>query len=86
MCCPSYHYNGFVEIYALGHMMYGYTLVVPKSAQQEKKKAQKKLIKRFNINLKNLPSLCIANFLQRFEAFPQKNVLEYVLRFSKQHP
>lgn len=42
MCCPSYHYNGFVEIYALGHMMYGYTLVVPKSAQQEKKKAQKK--------------------------------------------
>ena len=26
---PSYHHNGFVAIHALGHMMYGYTSLVP---------------------------------------------------------
>ena len=25
----GYHYNGFVATHALGHMMYGYTLLVP---------------------------------------------------------
>ena len=29
MCPPSYHYNGFMATHALGHMMYGYTLLVP---------------------------------------------------------
>ena len=29
MCPPYYHHNGFVETHALGHMMYGYTLLVP---------------------------------------------------------
>ena len=29
MCPPSYHHNGFVATHALGHMMYGYTLLVP---------------------------------------------------------
>ena len=28
MCPPGYYHNGFVTIYALGHMMYGYTLMV----------------------------------------------------------
>ena len=28
-CPPGYHYNGFVETHALGHMMYSYTLLVP---------------------------------------------------------
>ena len=31
MCLPGYHLNGFVETHALGHMMYGYTLLVPMS-------------------------------------------------------
>ena len=26
---PSYHHNGFVSTHALGHMMDGYTLLVP---------------------------------------------------------
>ena len=26
---PSYHHNGFMGSHALGHMMYGYTLLVP---------------------------------------------------------
>ena len=26
---PGYHHNGFVATHALGHMMYGYTLLVP---------------------------------------------------------
>ena len=29
MCPPGYHHNGFVAAYGLGHMMYGYTLLVP---------------------------------------------------------
>ena len=29
MCLPGYHHNGFVATHALGHMMYGYTLLVP---------------------------------------------------------
>ena len=29
MCPPGYHHNGFVATHALGHMMYGYTLLVP---------------------------------------------------------
>ena len=29
MCPPGYHHNGFVASHALGHMMYGYTLLVP---------------------------------------------------------
>ena len=29
LCPPGYHHNGFVATHALGHMMYGYTLLVP---------------------------------------------------------
>ena len=29
MCPPGYHHNGFVETHALGHTMYGYTLLIP---------------------------------------------------------
>ena len=29
MCPPDYHHNGFVATHALGHMIYGYTLLVP---------------------------------------------------------
>ena len=29
MCPPSCHCDGFVATHALGHMMYGYTLLVP---------------------------------------------------------
>ena len=29
MCPPGYHHNGFVATHALGHMMHGYTLLVP---------------------------------------------------------
>ena len=28
VCPPGYHHNGFVATHALGHMMYGYTLLV----------------------------------------------------------
>ena len=28
MCPLGYHHNGFLTVYALGHMMYGYTLLV----------------------------------------------------------
>ena len=28
MCPPGYHHNGFVATHALGHMMYGYKLLV----------------------------------------------------------
>ena len=29
MCPPGYHHNGFVATHALGHMVYGSTLLVP---------------------------------------------------------
>ena len=29
MCLPGYHRNGFMATHALGHLMYGYTLLVP---------------------------------------------------------
>ena len=29
LCPPGYHRNGFVATHAFGHMMYGYTLLVP---------------------------------------------------------
>ena len=29
MCPPGYHHNGLAATHALGHMMYGYTLLVP---------------------------------------------------------
>ena len=29
MCPPGYHHNGFVATHSLGHIMYGYTLLVP---------------------------------------------------------
>ena len=29
MCPPGYHHSGFVATHALGHMMYGYTLLIP---------------------------------------------------------
>ena len=29
VCLLSYHHNGFVATHALGHIMYGYTLLVP---------------------------------------------------------
>ena len=29
MCPSGYHHNGFVATHALGHMMCGYTLLVP---------------------------------------------------------
>ena len=29
MCPPGYHHIGFVATHALGHMMHGYTLLVP---------------------------------------------------------
>ena len=41
MCPPGYHHNGFVANHALGHMMYGYTLLVPMNervAQQAKQR------------------------------------------------
>ena len=35
MCPPDYNRNSFVATYALGHIMYGYTLLVPKNAQSK---------------------------------------------------
>ena len=37
MCPPGYHHSGFVATHALGHMMYGYTLLVPMNQRVLKK-------------------------------------------------
>ena len=45
MCLPSYHHNGFVATDALGHRMYGYTLLV-----QMNQIVPNKLSKKHNIS------------------------------------
>ena len=42
---PGYHHNGFVTTQALGHMMYGYTLLVPMNQG-----VLSKLSKEYNIS------------------------------------
>ena len=39
MYCPGYHHTDFVETNALGHMMYGYTLLVPMNQRVLKKQS-----------------------------------------------
>ena len=45
MCPLSYHYSGLVAIHALGHMLYGYTLLVPMN-----QRVLNKLSKEHNIS------------------------------------
>ena len=44
MCPPSYHHNGFVATHALGHMMYGYTLLVPMNQRVLNKQSKERNI------------------------------------------
>ena len=46
MCPPGYHHNGFVATHALGHMMYGYTLLLPMN-----QRVLNKLNKEHNISV-----------------------------------
>ena len=43
VCPPGYHDNGFMATHAFGHMMYGYTLLVPMN-----KRVLNKLSKELN--------------------------------------
>ena len=44
MCPAGYHHNGFVATHALGHMMYGYTLLVPMNQRVLYKQSQERNI------------------------------------------
>ena len=44
MCPPGYHHNGFVATHALGHMMYGYTLLVPMNQRVLNKQSKERNI------------------------------------------
>ena len=44
MCPPGYHNNGFVATHALGHMMYGYTLLVPMNQRVLNKQSKERNI------------------------------------------
>ena len=44
MRLPGYHHNGFVTTYALGHMMYGYTLLVPMNQRALSKQSKERNI------------------------------------------
>ena len=50
MCPPGYHHNGFVATHALGHMMYGSTLLVPMNQRVLNKQS-----KEHNISGHELP-------------------------------
>ena len=44
MCPPGYHHNGFVAAHALGHMMYGYILLVPMNQRVLNKQSKERNI------------------------------------------
>ena len=44
MCPPGYHHNGFVVTHALGHMMYGSTLLVPMNQRVLNKQSKERNI------------------------------------------
>ena len=44
ICSPDYHHNGFVATHALGHMMYGYTLLVPMNQRVLNKQSKERNI------------------------------------------
>ena len=44
VCPPGYHHNGFVATHALGHMMYGYTLLVPMNQRVLNKQSKERNI------------------------------------------
>ena len=46
MCPPGYHHNGFVATHALGHMMYGSTLLVPMNQRVLNKQSKERNISR----------------------------------------
>ena len=54
MCPPAYRHNGFVSTHALGHMMYGYTLLVSMN-QRVIKKLNKQISKEHNISAHKSP-------------------------------
>ena len=48
MCSPGYHDNGFVSTHAVGHMMYGYTLLVPMNQRGLNKQTKERNISGHN--------------------------------------
>ena len=44
MCPPGYHHNGFVATHALGHMMYGSTLLLPMNQRVLNKQSKERNI------------------------------------------
>ena len=58
MCPLGYHHNGFVATHALGHMMYGYTLLVPMNQRVLNKQSRE-----HNINIYIFPQIMLCNCL-----------------------
>ena len=46
MCPLGYHHNGFVASHARGHMMYGYTLLVPMNQRVLNKLSKERIYKK----------------------------------------
>ena len=40
MCPPAYHHNDFAATHSVGHMMYGYTLLVPVNQKVHNKQSK----------------------------------------------
>ena len=49
MCPPGYHHNGFVATHALGHMMYGSTLLVPMNQRMLNKQTKERNISEHSL-------------------------------------
>ena len=47
---PGYHHNGFVATHAHGHMMYGYTLLVPVNQRVLNKQSKERNSTKFSLS------------------------------------
>ena len=67
-CPPGYHHNGLVATHALGHMMYGYTLLVPMNQRVINKQSKER-----NISDSLVPAMCNRTSCAQVHELPQSH-------------
>ena len=72
MCPPGYHHNGLVATHALGHMMYGYTLLVPMNRRVLNKQRKERNIP-FALFGSLVPTMCNRTSCAQVHELPQSH-------------
>ena len=81
MCPPGYHHNGFVATHALGHITYGYTLMVPMNQRVLNKQSKEHNISGhiymymyiYMINLFNFGIKTVVHIIIKYDQLKPKN-------------